>query len=72
MIGMIATVLGSKKLELDMYQIVKSHLEFEVREHHGKYAAVERLADGTEIWYTGFPNRTTAEKFIRTRPDSWK
>lgn len=72
MVGMIATVLGSKKLELDMNQIVKSHLEFEVREHHGKYAAVEHLADGTEIWYTGFPNRTAAEKFVLAQPESWE
>lgn len=72
MIGMIATIHSAKKLELDMYRIVKSHLEYEVREHRGKYAVVERLADDTEIWYTGFPNRITAERFITAQPDAWE
>lgn len=72
MVGTIATIHSAKELELDMDQIVKSHLEFEVRECRGKFAVVEHLTDGTEIWYTGFPTRATAEKFILAQPEFWE
>lgn len=71
MVGMIATIHSAKELELDMGQIVKSHFAYEIRECRGKYAVVELLADGTEIWYTGFPNRTTAERFLVVQPGYW-
>lgn len=72
MVGMIATIHSAKKLELDMDRIVRDRLEFDVCEHRGKYAVTEHLDDGTTIWYTGFPNRATAEKFVLAQPESWE
>lgn len=72
MVGMVATVHSAKKLELDMDRILRTRLEFEVREHCNKYAVVELLVDGTEIWYTGFPTRVSAEKFVLAQPKVWE
>lgn len=72
MVGEFATIHNSKKIELDIARINANHLEFDVREHHGKYAVTEHLADGTTIWYTGFPTRAAAERFVLAQPESWE
>lgn len=52
-----------------------NHLEFEVRqENDGTFSVVDHTAGPLvpNIIYTGFPNRTEAEKFVLAQPECWE
>lgn len=64
-------VISSKKVEIDMSCLNANHLEFDVIPHAGRYAVTDHLADGTAIWYVGFPTREEAERFVMALP-AWE
>lgn len=52
-----------------------AHLEFEVREEgDGTFTVVDHTAGESvpEIRYTGFPERSDAERFVLAQPECWE
>lgn len=62
-------------LVVPLGHIVPEHLEFEVEEEEdGTFTVIDHTAGPLipNVYYTGFPSRKEAEKFVLAQPESWE
>ena len=70
----IAPPAKTKKIIVPLGWTMPYHLEFEVCEMQGDtFTVIEHTCgDVPDIYYTGFPSRRDAEKFVLAQPEPWE
>ena len=67
--------MGKDRIAVPFEKIGPNHLEFEVKpENDGTFSVIDHTAGPLvpDVYYTGFPSRKEAEKFVLAQPECWE